>query len=82
MKRENPRSDFVTRVRYPKSELLRFVVTPAGLLVDKEGVALGRGFYMKRDLATLQLALKKRAFERILHRSLTHEELASIKEAL
>ena len=82
MKRENDRTDIATYQRYPKSELLRFVVREGRLLLDPNGELPGRGYYLKKSPESLQLALKKKAFQRILHRPLDEEELSRPKEAL
>ena len=79
MKRENPRTDIATRKEFPKSELLRLVLSDGVVLVDKEGRLPGRGYYLKPE--NLDLAIKKRVFLRLLHRELTEEELTRIKEA-
>ena len=82
MKRENPRTDIASRERFPKEELLRIVLCSSRILVDKEGNLPGRGVYLKKDIASFEKALKRKAFERAFRRSLTEEEIASIKEAL
>lgn len=82
MKRENDRTDIASYVRYPKSMLLRLVVRQGRLTLDLQGNLPGRGFYLKKDLNSLETALKKKAFQRILHRPLNEEELSMLKEAL
>ena len=82
MKRENPRTDIASRKRFDRVELLRLVKVGSKVLVDKEGNLPGRGVYLKKDLASLELALKKKAFERAFRRPLNEEEISSIKEAL
>ena len=82
MKHENPRTDIASRNPYDRKELLRLVLVGSKVTVDKEGNLLGRGCYLKRDEASLALAIKKKAFERNFHRPLTEEELLAIKEAL
>lgn len=82
MKRENDRLDIASYQRFPKEMLLRLVVEEGRLIVDPCGKRPGRGYYLKKDASSLELALKKKAFNRILHRPLNEGELASIKEAL
>ena len=82
MKIENDRTDIASRKQYPKSQLLRLVVKEGRLLLDPNGELPGRGYYLKKDAASLELALKKKAFQRILHRPLDDEELQRLKEAL
>lgn len=82
MQRTNDRTDIATFGRYPKSELLRLVVKEGRLAVDLQGNLPGRGCYLKKDAASLELALRKKAFNRFLHRPITDEEIERIKEAL
>lgn len=82
MKRENPRLDIVSRKPYPTSELIRLVVVRGVVTLDLDHKLLGRGFYLKKDATSLEAALKRKAFERIVHRPLSPEELSAIKEAL
>ena len=82
MKRVNPRLDVASRKPYPKDELLRLVLVDGVVTLDTHHSLPGRGIYLKRDAASLETALKKKAFERAFHRPLTPEELQAIKEAL
>ena len=82
MKRENDRTDIATYQRFPKSSLLRFVVEEGRLSLDRNGDKPGRGYYIKKDRESLEIAIKKKAFQRILHHPLDEEELALLKEAL
>lgn len=82
MKRVNPRTDIASRKPFPKEELLRMVVVSGALTVDKQGNLPGRGYYLRRDMASLEVCLKRHLFERILHRPISEEELLRVKEAL
>lgn len=65
MKKENPRSDALTRKRYPKNELFRLVKGPNGVLtLDQEGTAKGRGVYVLKDLKTIESTFKKGVLRR------------------
>ena len=74
--------DIASFQRFPKEKLLRLVVMEGRLIVDIAGNRSGRGHYLKKDEASLELALKKKAFHRLLHRPLDESELRAIKEAL
>ena len=82
MKRENPRLDVASRTRYPKEELLRIAMVQGVVTPDLAGNLPGRGIYLRKDAASLETALKKKAFERAFRRPLTLEEIEAIKEAL
>ena len=82
MKRTNPRTDIASRKPFPKEELLRLVCVAGTVTVDKAGNMPGRGYYLHKDVASLEVALRKHVFERLFHRTLTDGEIASIKEAL
>lgn len=57
----------VTKELYPKKELLRIVKTKEGnVFVDTTSKANGRGAYIKKDLDTLNLAIKTKALSRAL----------------
>lgn len=57
----------VTKELYPKKELLRIVKTKEGIVfVDTTSKANGRGAYIKKDLNTLNLAIKTKALSRAL----------------
>lgn len=57
----------VTQERLPKQELLRIVKNNEGeVFVDLSSRANGRGAYIKKDLATLELAIKNKNLERAL----------------
>ncbi len=82
MKRENPRTDIASRKRFPRNELLRITIVEGVVTPDIEGKLPGRAIYLHKDTASLELALRKKAFERAYRRPLTEAELESIKEAL
>jgi predicted RNA-binding protein YlxR (DUF448 family) len=57
----------------PKSELLRFVLGPSGIEVGKHK---GRGFYVCRSAACLELAAGGKNVKRFLGRHLSASEIA------
>ena len=78
MRRVNDRMDIASRKPFPQEELLRFRLLDGKLSLSPGG----RGYYLKKDLASLEAAIKRKAFERILRRSLLEEEITLLKEAL
>ncbi len=61
------RTCVVTRLKFPKSELLRIVRTPLGNVeVDLTGKKNGRGAYIKKDLDVLEKARKNKVLEKHL----------------
>jgi len=61
------RFDSVNRVKTDKSQLLRIVLTPEGIIeVDPSGKMNGRGVYMSPTKETLQKAITTKALERSL----------------
>ena len=58
------RTCVVTNERYPKKELLRIVKTPEGeVKPDVTGKLNGHGAYIKKDIETLERAIKTKALE-------------------
>ena len=76
------RSCVVTREKLPKSELLRIVRTPEGLVVaDESGKLNGKGAYIKKDIAVLEKAKKAKILERVLEAAIddtVYDEISKI----
>ena len=72
----------VTQERLPKKDLLRIVKNNEGeVFVDLSSKANGRGAYIKKDVAVLELAMKNKNLERALECSIpetVYEELERI----
>lgn len=67
MKKIPMRKCVVTQEQFPKKELIRVVRTPEGtVVIDKSGRTNGHGAYLKKDLAVIELAKKKKALARAL----------------
>ncbi len=64
MKRENERSDILSRKSYPKKELFRLVFLNHELLLEEDRPLKGRGVYLKKDKESVALARKKKLLER------------------
>ena len=61
------RTCVVTKECLPKKELLRIVKTPEGeVKADISGKLNGHGAYIKKDIETLEKAIKTKALERHL----------------
>ena len=53
--------------QFPKKDLLRVVRTPEGnVIVDEKGKANGRGAYISKSFEALEIAKKKKIFDREL----------------
>ena len=65
MKKEPLRKCLVTNERLPKKELIRVVKNNEGkVFVDISGKANGHGAYIKKSLDAIELAKKKKCFDR------------------
>ena len=63
-----------TGEQFPKRELLRVVRTPEGtVVVDEKGKANGRGAYISRSLEAVEIAKRKKVFERELEVAIPDE---------
>ena len=70
----------VSREKLPKSELVRFVKTEDGIVLDESGKLKGRGLNMKPDVEIVELAIKKKVFSRAFGKEPTEIELERIME--
>ena len=67
MKKVPLRKCVATLEQLPKKELIRIVRTKEGqVLIDESGKVNGRGAYLKRDPAAVELAKKKNSLGRAL----------------
>ena len=77
------RSCVVTNERLPKSELLRIVRTPEGMVkADLTGKLNGRGAYIKKDEETLDKAIKTKALSRHLECAISDEVYEEIRNII
>jgi predicted RNA-binding protein YlxR (DUF448 family) len=77
------RTCVVTNERFPKSELLRIVRTPEGIVkADVTGKLNGHGAYIKKDEETLNKAIKNKALERHLECSIDNNTYEEIREII
>lgn len=74
MKKIPMRKCVVTQEQLPKKELIRIVRTPEGqVVIDATGRTNGRGAYLKKDIAAVELAKKKKALARALECEIPEE---------
>jgi predicted RNA-binding protein YlxR (DUF448 family) len=66
------------RARATKSELVRIVAGPDGLVVDRRGDAPGRGAYVHRDPACLEVAERPGVLGRALRRGPGRDEVGRL----
>ena len=77
------RSCVVTGEKLDKRDLLRVVKNKEGeVKVDLTGKMNGRGAYIKRDLAVLDMAIKKKSLERKLECNISNEVYDEIRKIL
>lgn len=73
----------VTQERLPKKDLLRIVRNSEGeVFVDLSSKANGRGAYIKKDLAVLDMAMKNKNLERALECSIDESVYARIRKVI
>ena len=72
-----------TGEQFPKKELLRVVRTPEGnVVVDEKGKANGRGAYISRSIEAVDIAKKKRVFDRELEVAVPDEIYDELKRII
>ena len=77
------RTCVVTNERFPKMELLRIVKTPEGeVKPDLTGKLNGHGAYIKKDVETLEKAMKNKALERHLETMISNEVYEEIRKII
>ena len=62
----------------PQEELIRFVLKGQDPVVDTDGRAEGRGFYLCRSEECIMTAVKRKAFNRVCKRNLDEKEISSL----
>ena len=73
----------VTQERLPKKDLLRIVKNNEGeVFVDLSSKANGRGAYIKKDVAVLELAMKNKNLERALECSIPETLYERIRKVI
>ncbi len=83
MKKIPMRRCVVTNESWPKRDLLRIVRNKEGeVSIDLKGKAPGKGAYIKKDPAVLEMAIKRKSLERALDAKIDEELYAKIKEVI
>ncbi|SJZ97522.1 RNase P modulator RnpM [Anaerorhabdus furcosa] len=83
MKKIPMRKCVATQEQCPKKELLRIVRTPEGTIeVDTTGKLNGRGAYLKKDEAAVELAKKKGSLAKALECTIPDEVYEKIMEVV
>ena len=77
------RTCVVTKEKLEKKDLLRIVKNNEGeVFVDETGKANGRGAYIKKDIDTLEKAIKTKALERHLETTISDEVYEEIRKII
>ena len=77
------RSCVVTKEKLPKTDLLRIVRTPEGLVtVDTTGKLNGKGAYIKKDIMVLEKAKKSKILEKMLEVEISDKVYDEISEII
>ena len=77
------RTCVVTREKLEKKDLLRIVKNNEGeVFVDETGKANGRGAYIKRDIETLEKAIKSKALDKHLETTISDEVYEEIRKII
>ena len=83
MKKIPMRRCLATNQSFPKKDLLRIVRTPEGeVKVDLTGKLNGKGAYLSRSMDALQIARKKKVFERALETEIPEEIYLEIERII
>ena len=77
------RTCVVTKEKLEKKDLLRVVKNNEGeVFVDETGKANGRGAYIKKDIETLEKAIKSKALDRHLETTISDEVYEEIRKII
>lgn len=77
------RTCVVTREKLEKKDLLRVVKNNEGeVFVDETGKANGRGAYIKKDIDTLEKAIKTKVLDKHLETTISDEVYEQIRKII
>ena len=62
----------------PRDELIRFVLKGQDPVIDTDGKAEGRGFYLCRSAECARMAVKRKAFNRVCKRNIDEKEISRL----
>ena len=67
MKKHIPlRTCILTKESLPKKDLLRIVVYNDSVSIDPKGKSNGRGYYLKKDIEVIKIAISKKSLDKTL----------------
>ena len=72
----------VTREKLPKRDLIRVVLFDGKISVDVTGKQNGRGYYMKKDEAVIELAKKNKVLNKVFEMTVDDEIYEEIKKSI
>lgn len=77
------RKCLATNQQFPKKEMIRVVRTPEGsVIVDEKGKANGRGAYISKSLSAVDIAQKKKLFDRQLEVEVPQEIYNQLRQII
>ncbi|MDO4341672.1 MAG: YlxR family protein [bacterium] len=82
MKKVPYRMCVVTREKLPKRDLIRVVLFDGKISVDVTGKQNGRGCYMKKDEAVIELAKKNKVLNKVFEMTVDDEIYEEIKKSI
>lgn len=65
---------------YPQDQLQRFTLVDGEIVADTDGKNDGRGFYLCKKSECLDVAIKKKAFNRICKRNVDPDTIRQVVE--
>ena len=83
MKKTPLRKDLVSKEMLPKEDLLRIALTKDGTIyIDLKGKGEGRGAYIKKDLASVEILIKKKLLEKAFNTKIPEEFYLELKNLI
>ncbi len=81
--KKNPQRTCIgCRIKKNQNELVRFVDVDGEVQIDVEGKKKGRGCYLCKTTECIDVAEKRKAFQRSFKRNLSSEEFEKIKDSM
>ena len=65
---------------FPQNQLIRFTLVDGQVVADAEGKNDGRGFYLCKKQECLEVAIKKKAFNRICKKNVDPDTIRPVVE--
>lgn len=67
---------------FPQDELIRFTFKDENIIADSDGKRIGRGFYLCRNAECLEMAIKKKSFNRVCKMNVDTDAVRQVVENL